>query len=154
MNSLPVPDYRSFRGSPQTGVGIPRLNGTWERCPPILCVEIGGDLYANRYAAPFNRGIFTPVTSATGSEWHLAQGHVFSTGRWKRVAVRGSQSLFQQAVPPLFGGGFLLTVGGISLCGMGGEKRLRKPVYLLRNETIQQKQRANTQKIINNLGNI
>ena len=67
-HSEPVPDYRSFRGSPQTGVGIPRLNGTWERCPPMLCVEIGGDLYANRYAAPFNRGIFTPVTSATGSE--------------------------------------------------------------------------------------
>ena len=64
------------------------------------------------------------------------------------------QSLFQQAVPPLFRGGFLLTVGGISPCGMGGEKRLRKPVYLLRNETMPQKQCANTQKINKNLVNI
>lgn len=39
-------------------------------------------------------------------------------------------------------------------CGMGGEKRLRKPVYLLRNETMPQKQCANTQKINKNLGNI
>ena len=39
-------------------------------------------------------------------------------------------------------------------CGMGGEKRLRKPVYLLRNETMPQKQYANTQKINKNLGNI
>ena len=38
--------------------------------------------------------------------------------------------------------------------GMGGEKRLRKPVYLLRNETMPQKQCANTQKINKNLGNI
>lgn len=37
---------------------------------------------------------------------------------------------------------------------MGGEKRLRKPVYLLRNETMPQKQCANTQKINKNLGNI
>lgn len=39
-------------------------------------------------------------------------------------------------------------------CGMGGEKRLRKPVYLLRNETMPQKQCANTQKINKNLVNI
>lgn len=65
------------------------------------------------------------------------------------VATVGSVGSYKKG-----GGGFLLTVGGISLCGMGGEKRLRKPVYLLRNETIPQKQCANTQKINKNLGNI
>ena len=33
-------DYESFRGSPQTAVGIPRLNGTGERpLPPWLSLR-------------------------------------------------------------------------------------------------------------------
>ena len=95
-------------------------------------------------------------------QWHrpLAQNDilrkdmVFRQGDGSALPSADRNPFFQQAVPPLFGGGFLLTVGGISPCGMGGEKRLRKPVYLLRNETMQQKQRANTQKIDEDLDNI
>lgn len=96
-----------------------------------------------------------PEPERNGSAKRLSLTRVRSYIREMEARCRPRIAIpFSTGCAAPFRGGFLLTVGGISPCGMGGEKRLRKPVYLLRNETMPQKQCANTQKINKNLGNI
>ena len=77
------------------------------------------------------------VLSATYYKWKSRQGKL---NRYEQDRILLTQLLHEEHE--------------LHPCGMGGEKRLRKPVYLLRNETMPQKQCANTQKINKNLGNI
>lgn len=155
-------DYEFFT-SPRLPV-IPRQSSDWRGNSPFEW-DLGT---MSAYALRRNR--WGSVCESIRSTVQPGDFHASDIGHWFRMTSCARTWIFdremearcrpriaipfQQAVPPLFGGGFLLTVGGISPCGMGGEKRLRKPVYMLRNETMPQKQRANAQKIINNLGNI
>ena len=155
-------DYEFFT-SPRLPV-IPRQSSDWRGNSPVEW-DLGT---MSAYALRRNRWGF--VCESIRSTFQPGDFHASDIGHWFRMTSCARTWIFDRemearcrpriAIPfstgcaAPFRGGFLLTVGGISPCGMGGEKRLRKPVYLLRNETMHQKQRANTQKIGKNLGNI